>query len=188
VKKIIVSEFVTLDGIMEAPGGEQSHPHSGWVFDFMSTEQLQYKLAEVLEAETLLIGRVTYESFAGAWPSRTGEFADKMNSMPKYVVSTTLQKPEWNNTNVIQNNIVARVTKLKEQDGGPILIAGSQSIVHTLMEHNLIDEYRLMIFPVLLGSGKRLFPESKNKTSLRLLNAQSFSSGVVVNTYAPKLL
>jgi dihydrofolate reductase len=183
--KIIVSEFVTLDGVMEAPGGEPGHPHSGWVFDFISDEQLQYKLDEVLEAESLLIGRVTYESFAGAWPERSGEFADKMNAMPKHVVSTTLKDPEWHNTTVIGSDVVREIARLKQRDAGPILVQGSLMLVHTLMEHNLADEYRIMIFPVLLGSGRRLFPESRTKTMLQLVDTRTFGSGVVVHTYQP---
>jgi dihydrofolate reductase len=170
---------------MEAPGGEPGHPHSGWVFDFIGDEQLQYKLQEVLEAESLLIGRVTYESFAGAWPERSGEFADKMNAMPKHVVSTTLKDPEWRNTTVIGRDVVPEVTRLKQRDGGPILVEGSRTLVHTLMEHNLVDEYRIMIFPVLLGSGRRLFPDSRAKRMLRLVDSRSFGSGVVVHTYEP---
>jgi dihydrofolate reductase len=183
--KIVVSEFVTLDGVMEAPGGEPGHPHSGWVFDFIGDEQLQYKLEETLEAESLLIGRVTYESFAGAWPGRSGEFADKMNAMPKHVVSTTLRNPEWHNTTVISRDVVENITRLKQQEGGPMLVAGSRTLVHILMEHDLVDEYRLMIFPVILGSGRRLFPETPTKTMLRLVDTRSFSSGVVVHTYRP---
>jgi dihydrofolate reductase len=185
VKKIIVSEFVTLDGVMEAPGGEPGHPHSGWVFDFIGDEQMQYKLEEVLEAESLLIGRVTYESFAGAWPERLGEFADKMNAMPKYVVSTTLRNPEWHNSRVIEDDVAGEITRLKQGEGGPILVGGSRMLVHTLMEHNLVDEYRLMIFPVILGSGRRLFPETRNKTVLRLVDSRPFNSGVVAHTYHP---
>jgi len=183
VKKIIVSEFVTLDGVMEAPGGEPGHRHSGWVGDFMGPEQLRYKLDEVLEAESLLIGRVTYESFAEAWPKRSGEFAEKMNAMPKHVVSNTLQAPVWNNSRVLKGDIAGEITRLKAQEGGPILVAGSRTLVHTLMEHNLVDEYRLMIFPVLVGSGRRLFPETQDKTVLRLADTRTFSSGVVVHTY-----
>jgi len=185
MSKIVVSEFVTLDGVMEAPGGEPGHPHSGWVFDFIGDEQLRYKLEETLEAESLLIGRVTYESFAGAWPGRSGEFADKMNAMPKHVVSTTLRNPEWHNSSVIGRDVVENITRLKQQEGGPILVAGSRMVVHTLMEHDLVDEYRLMIFPVVLGSGRRLFPETQTKTMLRLADTRSFSSGVVVHTYHP---
>ncbi len=183
--KIIVSEFVTLDGVMEAPGGEPGHPHTGWVFDFIGDEQIQYKLQETLEAESLLIGRVTYESFAGAWPKRSGDFADKLNAMPKHVVSTTLRNPEWHNTTVISRDVVDNITRLKDQERGPILVNGSRTLVHTLMEHDLVDEYRLMNFPVLLGSGRRLFPETPTKTTLRLVDSRSFSSGVVVHTYHP---
>jgi dihydrofolate reductase len=177
--------LVTLDGVMEAPGGEPGHPHSGWVFDFIGDEQLQYKLEEVLEAESLLIGRVTYESFAGAWPERSGQFADKMNAMPKYVVSTTLQNPEWHNSVVIRDDVAREILRLKRQEGGPILVAGSRTLVHTLMEHDFVDEYRIMVFPVLLGSGRRLFPETPTKTMLRLVDTKPFSSGVVVHTYHP---
>jgi dihydrofolate reductase len=185
MRRIVVSEFVTLDGVMEAPGGEPGHPHSGWVFDFIGDEQLQYKLDEVLEAESLLIGRVTYESFAGAWPGRSGQFADKMNAMPKQVVSTTLQDPEWHNSAVIGSDVVGEIARLKQREGGPILVGGSRTLVHTLMEHDLVDEFRLMIFPVLLGSGRRLFPETPTKTTLRLVDTRPFSSGVVVHTYHP---
>jgi dihydrofolate reductase len=185
MRKLIVTEFVTLDGVMEAPGGEKSHPHSGWVVTFMGPEQLAYKLAEVLEAESLLIGRVTYESFAGAWPQRSGEFADKMNAMPKHVVSRTLTNPEWHNCEVIRDDVPGAVDKLKQGVGGPILVAGSRTLVHTLMQHGLVDEYRLMIFPVVLGSGRKLFPETPEKTVLRLVDTRTFPSGVVVNTYHP---
>jgi dihydrofolate reductase len=183
MRKLIVSEFVTLDGVMEAPGGEEGHPHTGWVFDFMSPEQEQYKLDEVLESEALLLGRVTYEGFAAAWPARSGPFADKMNSMPKFVVSSTLQELEWDNSTPIRGDVADEVAKLKQQEGGPIVVAGSCTLVHTLVEHDLVDEYRLMIFPVILGSGKRLFPETPDKTVLKLADTQTFSSGVVVHTY-----
>ncbi|MFO0744093.1 MAG: dihydrofolate reductase family protein [Myxococcota bacterium] len=185
MRAIIVSEFVTLDGVMEAPGGEQGHPHSGWVFDFMGPEQLTWKLAETLAAESLLIGRVTYESFAGAWPTRSGEFADKMNAMPKHVVSTTLGEPTWNNCHVIRADVPNAVRALRAGDGGPILVAGSRTLVHTLMAHDLVDEYRLMVFPVVLGSGRRLFPESPDKLVLRLTGSRVFATGVAVQTYVP---
>jgi dihydrofolate reductase len=183
MRKLIVSEFVTLDGVMEAPGGEPGHPHSGWVFDFLSPEQERFKLDETLEAEVLLIGRVTYEGFAEAWPPRGGEFADKMNSMRKVVASTTLEDPEWSNTEVIRN-VASDVAALKEEDGGPVLVAGSRTLVHSLMEHRFVDEYRLLIFPVILGSGRRLFPESPDKTPLELVDSQAFGSGVIAQTYA----
>jgi dihydrofolate reductase len=185
MRELIVTEFVTLDGVMEAPGGEPGHPHSGWVFDFMGDEQQEFKLQEVLEADAHLIGRVTYESFAGAWPEREGKFADKMNSMPKYVVTTTLNELEWNNSTAIKGDLAGEVAKLKQQDGGPIVVAGSRTLVHTLMEHDLIDEYRLMVFPVVLGSGKRLFPETPDKTTLELVDTKTFDTGVQVHTYRP---
>lgn len=185
MRKLIVSEFVSIDGVMEAPGGEPGHPHSGWVIDFMGDEQLRYKLNETLQAQSLLIGRVTYESFAGAWPKRKGEFADKMNAMRKYVASRTLTNPDWNNTTVIGGNVVSEVAKLKQDNGGPILVGGSRMLVHTLLGEDLVDELRVMIFPVILGSGRRLFPESPRKIVLSLADTQKFASGVVVNTYHP---
>jgi dihydrofolate reductase len=185
MRKLIVTEFVTLDGVMEAPGGEPTHPHTGWVFAFTGDEQHKFKLQEVLEADAHLLGRVTYESFAGAWPERTGEFADKMNSMPKYVVTTTLDELDWNNSTPIRGDVAEEVAKLKQEEGGPILVAGSRTLVQTLMEHDLIDEYRLMVFPVVLGSGKRLFPESPDKTTLEPVDTKTFDSGVQVHTYRP---
>jgi dihydrofolate reductase len=183
--KLIVTEFVTLDGVMEAPGDEETHPHSGWVGEFMDPAWLQYKLDEALEAEAHLLGRVTYESFAGAWPEREGEFADKLNAMPKYVVSTTLKELGWNNCTLIGGDVVDEVQKLRAREGGPLLVAGSRTLVQTLWAHGLIDELRLMIFPVVLGSGMRLYPESPDKTVLKLTGAQTFGPNVVVNTYEP---
>jgi dihydrofolate reductase len=183
MRQLIVSEFLTLDGVMEAPGGEATHPHSGWVFDFMGPEQERYKLDEVMEGDALLLGRVTYEGFAEAWPPRSGPFADKMNQMPKHVASTTLRDLEWSNSTLIEGDVPEAVARLKETDGGPILIAGSRTLVQSLMPHGLIDEYRLMIFPVALGSGARLFPESPDKTTLELADTRVFDSGVVVHTY-----
>jgi dihydrofolate reductase len=185
MRELIVSEFVTLDGVMEAPGGESGHPHSGWVFDFMGPDQEKFKLDEVLAADALLLGRVTYEGFAAAWPSRSGEFADKMNSMPKFVASTTLEALDWNNSARIEGDVPSEVAKLKQQEGGPILVAGSRTLVHSLMPHGLIDEYRLMVFPVVLGSGGRLFPDTPEKKVLRLADTRTFGSGVVAHSYHP---
>ncbi len=185
MRKLIVTEFVTLDGVMEAPGGEPTHPHTGWVGDFVGEEQLAFKQQEVLDADVQLIGRVTYESFAGAWPQRQGEFADRMNSMPKYVVTKTLDELEWNNSVPVKGEVAAEVSKLKQEDGGPIIVAGSRTLVHTLIENRLVDEFRLMVFPVVLGSGKRLFPESPDKLSLELVDTKTFATGVQVNTYHP---
>ena len=185
MRTLIVTEFVTLDGVMEAPGGEPTHPHSGWVMDNSGPEQEQWKLQEVLDCELLLIGRVTYESFAGAWPNYRGEFADKMNSMPKVVVSSTLTDPEWNNTTVLDGDVVEGVTALKQGDGGSILVGGSATLVHTLLDHDLVDELRLMVFPVVLGSGLRLFGETKEKMPLELADSQTVGDGVTILTYAP---
>ena len=186
MSKLIVTEFVTLDGVMEAPGGEPSHPHSGWVFDFMSPEQEQWKLREALEAGSHLLGRVTYEGFAAAWPQREGEFADHINSMPKYVVSSTLSEPlEWENSTLISGDVADQVGKLKERDEAPILVAGSATLVHSLIESDLVDELRLMVFPVLLGGGKSPFPENGQKKPFRLAGTETFESGVAVNTYEP---
>ena len=139
MRKLFVTQFVTLDGVMEAPGGEPGHPHSGWVFDYMGEQQQDWKLKETLGTETLLIGRVTYESLVGAWPGREGPFADKMNEMEKVVVSSTLVDPEWNNTTVINGDIVDGIKNLKLGEGGPIQVPGSNSLVHLLLENGLVD-------------------------------------------------
>lgn len=184
MRSLVVSEFVSIDGVMEAPGGEPGFPHTNWVGDHQGgDDHFAYKLAEIREAESHLLGRVTYESFAGAWPQRTGEFADKINAMPKHVVSTTLKNPEWNNSVVIGGDVVAGITRLKQADGGPILVAGSRKLVHWLVEHDLVDEFRLMIFPIVLGSGFRMFPESERKLELGLADSRAFKSGVVLQVY-----
>ena len=186
MKKLIVSEFVSLDGVIEAPGGEPGFKHTGWVFSFHGPAQEKYKLDETMEAESLLLGRVTYEGFAEAWPPRGGPFAEKMNEMPKYVVSSTIDSPQWNNTTVVRGDVAEEVAKLKEGEGGPILIAGSRTLAQSLMPDGLIDEYRLMIFPVVLGSGKRLFPDAaEDKLDLKLADTEVFESGVAVLTYHP---
>ena len=185
MRRLIVTEFVSLDGVMEAPGGEAGFAHAGWVQPYMGADSLQYKLNEVLGVESLLVGRVTYESFAEAWPKRTGEFADKMNGMPKHVVSTKLRDAVWNNSSIIRGDVATEVGKLKKGRGGPILVAGSRTLVHSLMKHGLVDEYRFMVFPVMLGSGRRVFPESPEPRRLRLTDRRAFSGGVLVNTYEP---
>ncbi|MCU1428247.1 MAG: bifunctional deaminase-reductase domain protein [Actinomycetia bacterium] len=185
MRTLIVSEFVTLDGVMEAPGGETTHPNTGWVFDYEDEDQIKNKFDEVLAAEILLIGRVTYESFAGAWPTYTGEFADRMNGMPKVVVSSTLTEPAWNNTTVIRGDVVNEVTGLKGQDGGPILVAGSGTLVHTLLDNDLVDELRLMVFPVTIGAGLRVFPDTIKKTAWKMIDTLTFASGARLDTYHP---
>jgi dihydrofolate reductase len=185
MRTLIVSEFVTIDGVMEAPGGEPSHPHTGWVMDYPGPEHFEYKLAEIQAAETLLVGRVTYESFAGAWPQRTGEFAEKLNAMPKVVVSGTLKAPEWANTTVIAGDVVAGITELKQGDGGPIMVHGSGTLVHTLLDHDLVDELRLMVFPLTIGAGLRVFPDTVRKSPWRLVDSVTFPANVRVDTYHP---
>jgi len=186
MRKLIVTEFLTLDGVMEAPGGEPTHPHSGWVFDFLGNEQEEFKLQEVLEADAHLLGRVTYESFAGSWPTYEGEFADKMNSMEKVVVSTTLTEPEWSNSRVLPgDDVVAGVKALKDGDGGPILLAGSSTLLHTLLDADLVDELRLMVFPLSIGHGFRVFPDTRKRTEWQRVATEEFPTGVRVDTYHP---
>lgn len=187
MRKVIVSEYVTLDGIMEDPGGAEGFKYGGWSFQFWSEEAAKYKFDELFASDALLLGRVTYQGFAKAWPTITDEagFADRMNNLPKFVVSTTLEVVAWNNSTLIKENIAEEVARLKQQPGQDILVAGSGDLVHTLMQSDLIDEYRLMVHPVVLGSGKRLFTEGTNTLKLQLLETKTFSSGVVVLTYRP---
>jgi len=185
MRPLVVSTFMTLDGVMQAPGGED-FKYPGWTFDFDRGEDgNQFKLQETLETEVLLIGRVTYESFAGAWPSREGEFADKFNSMPKYVVSSTLEEPEWNNSTVLKGDVAGEVAKLRQEQDGDIVVHGSPRLVQTLVEHDLVDEFRLMVFPVVLGSGKRLFGETSDKKPLRLVDSKVVGDGVAILIYEP---
>jgi dihydrofolate reductase len=178
--RIVVTEFVSLDGVMEAPGGED-FKYPGWSFEIDRGEDgNQFKLEETMEADVLLLGRVTYEGFAGAWPSREGEFADKFNSMPKYVISSTLKDPEWNNTTVLSGDVVDEVTKLKQEHDGTIQVPGSNRLVHTLVEHDLVDQVNQMIFPVVLGTGKRVFGETSDKKAMRLVDAKTVGDGVVI--------
>ena len=181
--KVVVSEFVSLDGVMEAPGGEPGYRHTGWVAKFQSPEQIQLKMEEVFAHEALLIGRTTYESFAGAWPNYKGPFADKMNAMPKYVASTTLKDPAWNNTQVLSGDAMAAVSKLKKELRGDILVNGSRTLVNALKAHDLVDEYRLMVFPIILCSGMRLFEETPDATTLNLVETRSLRNGAVELTY-----
>ena len=180
--RIVVTEFVTLDGVMEAPGGEVGHPHSGWVFDYMSEAQQRYKLKETLDAESLLLGRATYDGFSAAWPERDGEFADKFNTMEKVVVSTTLNNPTWHNTTVVRD--LDAVRALKEGDGGPIAVHGSATLARALHNSGLVDQWNLMVFPVILGSGKRLFPtDTEDKQKLTLRETRTFTNGIQLSIY-----
>jgi dihydrofolate reductase len=183
--RIVVTEFVSLDGVMEAPGGGEDYRHGGWTFEIDRGEGDKFKLDEALGADALLLGRVTYEGFAQAWPSRDGEFADKFNTMPKYVVSSTLQKPEWNNSTVLEGDVAEEISKLRQKQDGDIVVHGSAQLVQALIEHDLVDELRLMVFPVVLGSGKRLFGATSDKKRLRLTSSKTVGDGVTILVYEP---
>jgi dihydrofolate reductase len=182
--RIVVTEFVSLDGVMEDPGGGEDFEHGGWSFEFSRGEEGdKFKLDETMETEALLLGRRTYEGFAEAWPSRKGEFADKFNNMPKYVVSTTLDEPEWNNSTVLAGDVAEEVSKLKQMHEGDIVVHGSAQLAQTLLEGDIVDEVRLMVFPVVLGTGKRLFGETSDKKALRIADSKVVGDGVVILTY-----
>ena len=182
--KIVVTEFVSLDGVMEAPGGEP-FKYPGWTFEFDRGEDgNQFKLDETRQADALLLGRRTYESFAGAWPDREGEFADKFNAMPKFVVSTTLSGPLWNNTSVLgSGDATAEVRKLKEEFDGELQVPGSHRLVQELIESDLVDQINLMVFPVILGTGKKAFTETSERRNLRLKDSKVVGDGVAVLVY-----
>jgi dihydrofolate reductase len=186
VGRIVVTEFVSLDGVMEDPGGSENFAQGGWSFKISRGEEGdKFKLDETFASEALLLGRVTYEGFAEAWPSRDGEFADKFNSMPKYVVSSTLDDPEWNNTKVLKGDIAEEVGKLRQEHDGDIVVHGSAKLVQTLLEHDLVDELRLMVYPVVLGSGKRLFGDTSDGKPLRLVDSKVVGDGVAILIYEP---
>ena len=186
MRKIIVSEYVTLDGVMEDPGGAEGFKYGGWTFQFGGADQQQYKFEELFKADALLLGRRTYQGFAAAWPTMpgTGAYGERMNSLPKYVVSTTLAGMTWNAT-LLQGDLAEALSRVKQEPGQDILVFGSSQLVHALHARDLIDEYRLMVFPVVLSSGKRLFPEESGKKTLKLVESKPLSSGVVVLTYEP---
>jgi dihydrofolate reductase len=188
--KLVVTEFISLDGVMEDPGGAEEYEHGGWSFKFDRGEEGdKFKVDELMAADAQLLGRVTYQGFAKAWPSMTGNpFAEKMNAMPKYVVSSTLgeEQADWNNSTVIGDDVAEQVARVKREVAGDVLVAGSARLVRSLAEHDLVDEYRLMVFPIVLGTGKRLFGEGARHTVLRLLDSAPVGpDGVVVLTYAP---
>ena len=188
MRRIVVSEFVSLDGVVEDPGGAERFKHGGWSFKFRDDQVPKYKLDELFTSDSLLLGRVTYEEFAKAWPSRKDDmgFADKMNNMAKYVVSTTLKKVDWNNSRLIKGNIAEEVKKLKQEPGRDILVYGSGSLVNTLLQHDLVDELRLMVHPVVLGSGRRLFDDNAETMKvLKLVESKMFPSGIVLLSYHP---
>jgi dihydrofolate reductase len=184
--RIVVTEFVSLDGVMEDPGGAEDFKYGGWTFEIdRGDDGNKFKLDEAMGADALLLGRVTYEGFAEAWPSRDGEFADKFNNMPKYVVSSTLEDPEWTNSTVLKGDLSEEVSKLRQGPDGDIVVHGSAQLVQALVENDLVDELRLMVFPVVLGSGKRLFGETTGKKPLRLSDSKMVGDGVAILVYEP---
>lgn len=186
--KLIVTEFISLDGIIEDPGGAEGYAHGGWSFRSPAPDSETFKFEELQAADVQLMGRVTYDGFAAAWPAMeeaTGEFGRKMNNMPKVVVSTTLTSPEWKNTTVISGNVAGEVAKLKERYTGDVLVPASATLVETLREHDLVDEYRLMVHPVVLGSGKRLFKEGAGGTELELVESRTMGPSVLLLIYRP---
>jgi dihydrofolate reductase len=190
MRKLVVTEFVSLDGVIEGPGGENKEL-GPWTFAFdRGDEGNKFKVDETMASDALLLGRVTYDGFAAAWPDRKDEagFADKFNSMPKYVVSSTLTDPAWNNSHVIDPaNLVDEVNRIKQEGDGDLVVHGSGTLVQALTDHGLVDEYRVMLFPVILGQGKKLFQDGRPKTTLKLLSSQPVGpDGVVVLTYEPK--
>ncbi|TME82861.1 MAG: dihydrofolate reductase [Chloroflexi bacterium] len=185
--RIVVTEFISLDGVMEDPGGSEHSKHGAWTFKFNRGEEgNRFKVDEVQNAEAQLLGRVTYEGFAEAWPTRTGDpFSDKFNSMPKYVVSSKLKKADWNNSTILQGDVVDEVSKLKQKVPGDILVSGSAKLVQTLIANDLVDQLNLMVFPVILGSGKRLFGETKDLKTLQLAESKTVGDGVAILVYKP---
>jgi dihydrofolate reductase len=185
--RIVVTEFVSVDGVMEDPGGSEDFKHGGWSFEFSRGEEGdKFKLDEALEADALLLGRKTYEGFAAAWPERSGEFADKFNNMPKYVVSSTLSDPEWTNTTVLEGDLAKAVSELRDRHDGDVVVHGSAKLVEGLLEQDLVDELRLMVFPVVLGTGKRIFGATSDKKPLELAESKTVGDGVEILVYRPK--
>jgi dihydrofolate reductase len=182
---LVVTEFVSVDGVFEDPGGSEDYEHGAWTFEYdRGDDGNKFKLDELVEAEVHLLGRVTYEGFAAAWPSREGEFADRLNHDKKVVVTTTLTDPQWQNTTVVADNVPQQIAQLKADTDGVILVAGSGTLVATLLEHDLVDELRLMVFPTLLGRGKRLFPDGIDRRKLRLVEARTVGpDGVQIQIY-----
>lgn len=187
MRKVVVSEFISLDGIMSDPGGSDGTPQGGWARKFdQGPEGGQFKYGELFAADTLLLGRLTYDGFAAAWPNMpdTGDYGERMNSMEKVVVSTTLKKADWNNSKIVSKNVAEEVAALKNRSGQNILVFGSGQLVNTLMQHDLVDEYWLMVFPIVLGGGKRLFRDGSQAT-LKLTESKTVGSGISLVCYQP---
>ena len=179
VGRIVVTEFVSLDGVVEDPGGVEGFEHGGWTFT-MGDAGERFKLDETLASEALLLGRRTYEVFAASWPARKGEFADKFNALPKYVISSTLRDPDWNNSTVLGGDVVEEATRLRQELDGDLVVHGSIQLVQALIANDLVDELRLMVFPVVLGSGKRLFGETSDKKPMQLVESRMVGEGVAI--------
>ena len=185
MSRIVVSQFVSVDGVIEDPVGMEELGRGDWTRASSGPEGGQYKVDEIMAAAAMLFGRRTYESYAAAWPGRDGEYADKLNGMPKYVVSSTLSDPEWRNTTVLQGDAASAVGELKEQVDGDLLVQGSAQLTYALMEHDLVDEWRLMIFPIVVGAGKRFFGDPGQAVDLRLVESRAVGEGVAILTYEP---
>jgi dihydrofolate reductase len=188
MRKIIVTEFITLDGVIEAPGGDETaHPHGGWQSQFKSAEGEKYKVDELAGIDALLLGKKTYDLFAGYWPGQAGgSFAGRMNRLPKYVVSTSLQKAEWNNTHILRD-VAKDVAALKKTDGGNILVYGSGTLVKALLHHDLVDELRLMLYPIVLGGGVRIFDDNLELKKFGLKHSRLIESGILILEYQPAI-
>ena len=184
--RIVVTEFVSLDGVMEDPGGAEDFEHGGWSFEFDRGEAgNKFKLDETLASDALLLGRVTYEGFAAAWPQREGEFAEKFNQMPKYVVTSSPSELEWSNSTAVDGDLGEEVARIRERHDRDVVVHGSAQLAQELLDRELVDELRLMVFPVVLGSGKRLFGETNDKKQLQLVDSEVVGDGVAILTYAP---
>jgi dihydrofolate reductase len=182
--KIVITEFISLDGVVEDPGGSEDFKYGGWSFELSrGDEGDKFKLDETMGSDALLLGRKTYEGFADAWPQRDGEFADKFNNMPKYVVSSTLTDPEWSNSIVVDGDLADAVSKIRAEHDGDIVVHGSAQLSQALLEQDLVDELRLMVYPVVLGAGKRLFGEMSDKKTLKLVESQPVGDGIVILVY-----
>ena len=186
MRKIIVSEFITLDGVIESPGGDETpHPHGGWQFKYSSAEGGKYKVDELASVDALLLGKNTYEVFAKYWPSQTDDgFGKPINRLPKYVVSSSLQKAEWNNSHILRD-VAKDVAALKKTDGGDILVYGSATLVKALLHYDLIDELRLMVFPVSIGGGLRIFDDNRELKKFALKHSRVFDNGALILEYQP---
>lgn len=186
MRKIIVTQFITLDGVVEAPGGNETpHPHGGWQSQYRNPESGQYKVDELAAADALLLGKNTYQQFTGYWPGQAGNwFGDRMNELPKYVVSHSLQQADWHNSHIIRD-VAKELAALKQTDGGNILVYGSATLVKSLLHHDLVDELRLMVYPVSVGGGLRLFDDNRELKKFELKQARTMENGVIILEYLP---